>query len=143
MVCASRSGEPRHCVGMSATVADYMTKVAFSVGDDQPLADAVLRMSELNVRHLPVIRGSKLVGILSQRDIALLKAVSDAHLSELTAGQAMSRNPYTVAPEDSLREVAAAMASERYGAAIVVSGGDVVGIFTTTDGMRALAESGI
>ena len=122
------------------TVADYMSKVAFSVGDDQSLADAALRMSELGVRHLPVLRGARLVGILSQRDVALLKATSNAHMSDLTVAQAMTADPYTVGPADPLTEVARTMAEHRYGAVIVVDDGDVVGVFTSTDGMRALAE---
>ncbi len=127
-------------MGSALRVADCMTRVAFSIGDDQTLAEAALRMEELDVRHLPVLRGTRLVGIVSQRDLALLKATSQAHMSELSVCDAMTAEPYTVAPSAPLSVVAGVMGRERYGAAIVVEGGDVVGIFTSTDGMRALAQ---
>ena len=47
--------------------------------------------------------------------------------------------PYSVAPDASLREVARTMAERKCGSAIVVEGERVVGVFTTTDALRALA----
>ena len=47
--------------------------------------------------------------------------------------------PYTVAPDAQLREVARTMAERKIGSAVVVDGGEVTGVFTTTDALRALA----
>ena len=47
--------------------------------------------------------------------------------------------PYSVAPDATLREVVRTMAEKKYGSAVVVEGGQVVGVFTTTDALRALA----
>lgn len=122
------------------TVGEHMTPVAYSVGDDQTLAEVGFRMKELGVRHLPVMRGSKLVGIVSERDVALLKARSAAHLDELQVADAMTREPYRASSSTPLSEVAAVMAEHRYGAVVIVDDDQVKGIFTTTDGMRVLAR---
>jgi acetoin utilization protein AcuB len=52
----------------------------------------------------------------------------------------MSQEPYTVPPEAPLGDVVRTMATERYGAALVVDHGKVVGIFTAIDAMRLLAD---
>jgi acetoin utilization protein AcuB len=122
------------------TVGDHMTPVVHSVGDDQTLAEASLRMQELDVRHLPVMRGSRLVGILSERDIAVLKARSHAYLDELKVADAMTRDPYHVQSKTPLAAVARAMGTHRYGAVVIVDDGELRGIFSTTDGMLALAR---
>jgi acetoin utilization protein AcuB len=122
------------------TVGEHMTPVVHSVGDDQTLAEASLRMRDLDVRHLPVMRGSRLVGILSERDVAVLKARSHAYLDELKVADAMTRDPYHVPSKTPLSAVALAMGTHRYGAVVIVDDGDVKGIFSTTDGMLALAR---
>lgn len=124
----------------STTIGEHMTPVAYSVGDDQTLAEASLRMQDLDVRHLPVMRGSRLVGILSERDIAILKARSTAYLDELKVADAMTRDPYHVPSTTLLSEVARTMGTHRYGATVIVDDGEVRGIFSTTDGMLALAR---
>lgn len=125
---------------MAQTVAQHMTRIPHSVGDDQTVVEAALRMRELGVRHLPVMRGSRLVGIVSHRDLAILEAISGAHPSELTVADAMTREPYTVAPSTPLAEVTAMMADKKYGAVVVVEDGEPTGIFTTTDAVRLLSR---
>ncbi len=122
------------------TIGEHMTRVAYSVGDDQTLAEASLRMRDLAVRHLPVMRGSRLVGIVSERDIAVLKARSTAFLDELKVADAMTRDPYHVPSTTPLSEVARTMGKHRYGAVVIVDDDEVTGIFSTTDGMLALAQ---
>jgi CBS domain-containing protein len=53
----------------TATVADYMTDEPITVAPDDDLALAARRMAELGVRHLPVVEGNRLVGVLSIRDL--------------------------------------------------------------------------
>ena len=122
------------------TIGEHMTPVPYSVGDDQTLAEASLRMRDLDVRHMPVMRGSRLVGILSQRDVAVHKARSTAHLDELMVADAMTREPYHVPSTTLLAEVARTMGTHRYGATLIVDDGEVKGIFSTTDGMFVLAR---
>lgn len=121
-------------------IAAFMTKVAYQVGDDQTVSEASLRMSELGVRHLPVMRGSRLVGLVSQRDLSTLTAIAHAHPSDLRVKDAMTPDPYIANSSTPVAEVARAMAQSKYGAVVIVDDGDVKGIFTTTDGMRILAD---
>jgi acetoin utilization protein AcuB len=51
----------------------------------------------------------------------------------------MAGEPYTVAPDAPLEEVATRMADRKLGSALVVDRGSVVGLFTTVDALRALA----
>jgi acetoin utilization protein AcuB len=125
---------------MPKTVAQYMTQTPHSVGDDQTVVEAAFRMRELDVRHLPVMRGSRLVGIVSHRDLAILEAISHAHPSELTVADAMTPDPYAVSSSTPLSEVTAMMADKKFGAVVIVDDGDPTGIFTTTDAVRLLSQ---
>jgi acetoin utilization protein AcuB len=98
------------------------------------------RMTELDVRHLPVVDGGRLLGILSDRDIKFIESFPDVDARELTVGAAMNEAPYAVGPDATIDEVAATMALEKHGSAVVVHEGQVVGIFTTVDACRALSK---
>ncbi|WP_240807022.1 CBS domain-containing protein [Polyangium spumosum] len=123
------------------TVADYMTRSPHSIGFDQTLVQAHKLMREHDIRHLPVLRGGRLVGILSERDLAFVEALRDVDSAKVTVEEAMTPLPYTIAPDASLGAVAREMAEHRYGSAVVMREGHVVGVFTTTDALRALADA--
>jgi CBS domain-containing protein len=57
-------------------VVDYMTDRPVTVAPDDDLAVAAHRMAELGVRHLPVVDGHHLVGMLSIRDFLVEQATS-------------------------------------------------------------------
>ena len=122
------------------TVSDYMTASPHTIGKDQTLEAASQVMREHKIRHLPVLEGGQLLGILSTRDVYLIEALDDVDESLVTVEEAMSAEPYSVAPDESLKVVAEAMAEHKYGAAVVMEGRQVTGIFTTIDALRALAE---
>lgn len=96
-------------------------------------------MRAWGIRHLPVLDGGKLVGILSQRDALLVETLRDVDPAKVQVEDAMSTELYIVDPNDRLVDVAEAMAEHKYGCAIVKSGREIVGIFTTVDALRALA----
>jgi len=121
-------------------VRDYMTTSPHFIGLTQTLAQAHKRMRELSVRHLPVLHGGVLRGILSERDIALVRAL-EVDPQEVTVEEAMGSEPYTVSAEMPLSRVARAMAAHKYGCAVAMEQGQVQGILTTSDALRALAEA--
>ena len=122
------------------TVRKYMTTTPHTIGRDQTLNFAQNILREHNIRHLPVLEGGKLVGILSERDVALVEALKDVDPAQVEVGDAMSQQVFTVRPDAPLDEVADEMASHKYGSALVVDNGKVVGVFTTVDEMQALSE---
>jgi acetoin utilization protein AcuB len=121
------------------SVSAWMTLQPHPIGDAQSLLAARERMHHWQVRHLPILHGGHLVGVLSERDIAMVEALG-GDIARLRVEDAMSADPWVVDGDASLTEVAAAMAERRIGTAIVVEGADrVVGLFTTTDALRALS----
>lgn len=122
------------------TIHKYMTTSPHTIGADQSLARAHAVLREHAIRHLPVLRGGQLVGMLTERDLALVEALKDVDPSTVSVGEAMSQDVYTVAPDAALDDVVAEMASKKYGSAVVMQNSKVVGIFTTIDVCTAFAE---
>jgi acetoin utilization protein AcuB len=121
------------------TVQRYMAVSPVVIASHSTLADAHQLMRERGVRHLPVVEGTRLVGVVSQRDLYLIESLRNVDASADTVAEAMNAEPYAVAPDAPLEEVAREMAEHKYGSAVVVHRGEVVGIFTTVDALRALA----
>lgn len=121
-------------------IARYMSTTPHTIGREQTLSTAHKIMREHRVRHLPVLEGGKLVGVISDRDLALIETLRDVDPSKVTVEDAMTQAPYTVSPDASLDEVVATMAEHRYGSAIILDNGNVVGVFTTVDALTALED---
>jgi acetoin utilization protein AcuB len=122
------------------TVQKYMTTSPHTIGADQTLAQAHAVLKQLKIRHLPVLKGSELLGMLTERDLALIETLRDVDAQKIQVEDAMSTGVYTVSPDAKLDEVVSEMAEKKYGSAVVVQNGKVVGILTTVDVCRALAE---
>ena len=122
------------------TIQRYMTTSPHSIGREQTLAHAhdVLRTNSF--RHLPVLDGGVLVGMLTHRDLALIETLKDVDPKKVTVEDAMSTEVYTVSPDAPLDEVVSEMAEKKYGSAVVLSNRKVVGIFTTVDVCVALSD---
>jgi acetoin utilization protein AcuB len=121
-------------------VEQHMTVSPVVVGIADTLADAHRVMRERGIRHLPVLDGGRLVGVVSQRDLYLAESLEGVDPASDTVREAMCGDPYTVPPGAPLGEVAATMAERKVGSAIVVDRGAVIGVFTTVDALRALAS---
>lgn len=117
-----------------------MTMSPHSIGLGQPLDVAHRMMREHAIRHLPVLEGGKLVGILSQRDLYLIETLEALDTSAVRVEEAMTQDIYIVGPEESLESVVSTMAERKLGCAVVIDGPGVAGIFTTHDALRALAH---
>jgi acetoin utilization protein AcuB len=123
----------------SDPIEKYMTRSPHSIGDEQTLARAKDAMQEHGIRHLPVLHGGRLVGMVTDRDVYLVEALDEVDPRLVTVSDAMSSSVYAVAPETPLEQVADEMAANKYGSAVVMRGHEVAGIFTTVDACRALA----
>lgn len=120
------------------TVREYMTESPVTVGPQVTMAEAHEIMREHGVRHLPVMHGGKLIGMVTARDLALVESLADFDPKELSVDEAMSEDVYSVSPDTPLRMVTAEMAERKLGSAVVVQGEKVIGVFTVTDACRAL-----
>ena len=121
-------------------IKKYMTTNIQTIGDEQPMSIAHRMMRDLHVRHLPVLHQGKLVGIVSDRDLHLVETLRDVDPTQVSVNEAMTQDAYVVTPEAPLDEVVATMAAHKYGSAVVVDHGHVVGIFTTVDACSAFAD---
>ncbi len=125
-----------------ATIRSVMTPLPHAVDADAPLRLARQTMLDHGVRHLPVKRGEKLVGVLSDRDLkrALDPSLGLPPKDELFVEDAMVHDPYVVDTSERLDTVLDEMAETHIGSALVVESAKLVGIFTATDACRAFAE---
>jgi acetoin utilization protein AcuB len=123
-------------------VGSYMTRSVHTIDVEQSLAVARRLMSEHQVRHLPVLQGQALVGVLSDREVEAFQVLPGSR--HLTVEEAMSPNVYVTVEGAPLHDVAEEMAIRRVGSAVVVAaseGTQVLGVFTAVDALRALAET--
>jgi acetoin utilization protein AcuB len=119
-------------------IEQFMTPNPLCIDRHDLLSTATARMRARGLRHLPVLDTGKLVGLVSQRDIALAVALPSEDPTAEQVEDAMTKKVYVVAPDRPVEEVAAKMVESRYGCAVVARDEKVVGIFTTTDALRAL-----
>lgn len=110
--------------------------------DKDTLFDVKDLILSKNLRHVPVVRGKKLVGIISKTDIDRLifsrvfedeEDADEAVLEMLKIEQVMTHSPKVVSPDATVREVAEILAHEEFHALPVTEGNRLVGIVTTTD----------
>lgn len=120
------------------SVQKYMTVLPHTIGSDQPLSKADKMMAELRVRHLPVLNGGKLVGILTDRDVKLVESFRDVDPEKVTVDEAYTPDPYITSPSAPLSQVCAEMAAHKFGCALVVDNNKLVGIFTWVDALKAM-----
>lgn len=122
------------------SISKYMTTLPHTIGADQNLVKANKMMAELRVRHLPVLSGGKLVGILTDRDVQLVETFKDVDPENVKVEEAYSPDPYIASPTSSLADVCAEMARHKYGCALVCDNHKLVGIFTWVDALNAFNE---
>jgi len=130
-------------------VSEIMTKNVLTVSISDSLRHANALMKEKNIRHIPVVNGNKLVGILSKTDIMRLSfgdlyesqaGTDEAMFDMLNIGQVMVHDPVTADKEETVKEVAEKLAAAEYHALPVTEDGNIIGIVTTTDIIRYLLE---
>jgi acetoin utilization protein AcuB len=120
-------------------IAQVMTPLPKSIGPELPLAKAQEFMSRYRIRHLPVMVGNRVVGLVSDRNV---KAAALSKWGEgFEVRDVMMPDPYVVRPTDSLDNVLSQMIKNKYGSVIIQEkSGEVVGIFTTVDAIWLLRK---
>jgi acetoin utilization protein AcuB len=122
-------------------IQDVMTRSPACIQRTAPIAEAYELMRSLLVRHLLVLDGKKLTGVVSQRDLYRLETIDAVDRSRDVVGDSIGQQElYVVPPDAPIDEVAEHMAKEHLGSAVVMGGQGVAGIFTSTDALLALAK---
>jgi acetoin utilization protein AcuB len=122
------------------TVRAYMSPTPHTIGRAQPLTVALRMMREHGIRHLPVLDGGRLVGLLSERDVFLVESLPGTNPTDVRAEEAMVQGLLTTTPDAPLAEVVEAMVERKVGSAVVLEGELAVGVLTTIDALRALLD---
>lgn len=121
-------------------IETYMSPFAFTIGRDQPIATAHRMMRDYAIRHLPVLDGGRLVGLVSQRDLHVVETFGDVDPNKLRVEEAMTTDVFTVTRDTPLVDAVRTMVEKKLGSAVVMEGGKVVGVFTAIDAQRALLD---
>lgn len=131
------------------TVADIMTRRVIFLREEDNLSRIVEGMEHFGLRHLPVLDGDRLVGMITHRD--MLKILSADHPRESLHGagrmeedtfvaSVMTRDPIAVGPETTIAEAARLLLKARFGCLPVVDANrNVIGIVTEHDFLKILA----
>lgn len=126
-----------------------MKRNPITIGPDDSLRFAMDLVKEKRVRHLPVVEKSKLVGILSDRDIrqawassATTLEVRELHylLERVKVEEIMTKKVLTVGPKAAIEDAALLLHDNKIGCLPVVRDGELVGIITETDIFATFVE---
>lgn len=121
-------------------VESYMSPAPVTILDDTDYWKASEIMQAKDLHHIPVIdENEKVVGILTRRDLKL--AATHFGKAPVEVSEVMHRPVITIAPDENLAEAARQMIDNRIGGLPVMdAGGQLVGILTETDLLRALID---
>jgi len=130
-------------------ISEVMTTEVVKVNMDDRLSVVKDILDNAPFRHLLVVEDDELQGIISDRDMLRClspfigteaEAVRDAKTIEQRAHQVMTRSPFTVESHINIRDALLIMLEHTIGCLPIVDDGNIVGIFTLHDGLRALLD---
>ncbi len=124
----------------TASIADFMTPMPHTVGSEQMITFAQKLMQKHGIRHLPVLHGGELYGIVSDRDLGMIAGLNEVNPDATTVEEAMTQEAYTVGKDTALFDVLREMLENKYGSAVVIEGNKIVGILTTHDALKLLVD---
>jgi len=130
-------------------VRKKMKKDLITITKDERMTTARKIIKEKNIRHLPVVDGKKLIGLVTNMDIRKAEAspatsleIRELHylLDKLTVGEIMTRNVITISPDISVEEATTLLHDNKIGCLPVVEDGNLVGMLTENDVMEILID---
>lgn len=137
-------------VSQKVPVSEIMTSdvVVLHLNDGLDKAERLFKKN--HIRHIPVIKGDKIVGMLSLTDVLRISFADGAYQDEedmdtdvynmFTVSHIMAKNIVSVGPDNTIKEVAEIFASNEFHALPVVHGEKLMGIVTTTDLIKYLLK---
>jgi acetoin utilization protein AcuB len=131
-------------------VQDVMQLKFFTVTPETTLPEAIRLTGQRGIRHLPVLDGDRLVGIVSDRDLKRAMASPatslEVHelmylLDNLRVGEIMTRTVITIGPMFPIEDAARLMVLEKIGALLVTENERLIGLVTETDVLRLFVRA--
>jgi CBS domain-containing protein len=122
------------------SIADVMSTRVVQGEPGESVREAARRMSEAGIGSVAVCEGSRLVGILTERDILRLTAQGD-DLDHVRVRDAMTARVVTASPDADIVSVARLMGQRRIRHLPIVEGENLLGMIGIRDVMGALAEA--
>ena len=130
-------------------ISSIMSKDVVTLNLNDSLYSAEKRMKVNHIRHMPVVDGEELIGLISLSDLQRVSFI-DAYSKEgtedtpvynmLSIRDLMIKNPLTASPKTTILEVSKLLASKEFHSLPVVDDGKLVGIITTTDLLHYFIE---
>jgi CBS domain-containing protein len=118
---------------------DHMSRNLLTVAPDEPLAEVAQRMVDRDVGAVLVTDGAELAGILTERDV--LRAVAAGIQDDTVVADWMTRDPETMAPDDTTQQAAVLMIHGGFRHLPLMEGSKVVGMLSIRDLMRIVLDN--
>lgn len=130
------------------SISEIMSTDIVTVHEKQSLHEVAQLINEKSIRHVPVVSGNKIVGMLSKTDldkISFVNTVDGEQLTTLmydvlTIAQVMTRNVLTIEHKDTVYDAALLLSENEFHALPVMDEDTLVGIVTTTDLVKFLLK---
>jgi CBS domain-containing protein len=128
-------------------VTAIMTSSVITVNINDQIRDVKKKFAKGSIRHLPVMDGNKLVGMISKNDIMRLsfgsvfenqESADDTILDMLSIEQVMTHKPEVISPDATVKDVAEIFAKSHFHSLPVMEHDKIVGIVTSTDVIKYL-----
>lgn len=130
-------------------VEQWMNRDLVTVGPEDSFRTAMHLIRQKGIRHLPVVEGKRLLGIVTDRDLrqaapsgATSLSIHELHyiLEKLTVREIMTKQVVTIRPDQTVEEAALLLLGHRIGGLPVVREGELLGIITETDILQAFLQ---
>ena len=122
---------------MGQTIRDVMTSNPCSIDAEKPVAYAAKMMRDEDVGLAPIVEGDKLVGMLTDRDIAVRVVAEGKDPGQVTVKEVASKQVVTIDPQQDLDEALRIMAKHQVRRlAVVEEDGKLVGVVAQADVAR-------
>jgi len=115
-----------------------MSRDLLTVEAGMPVVEVAQRMADRNVGAVLVLEAGRLAGIMTERD--LMRAVARGLPDDAVVSECMTRDPDTIAPDDTIEHAAVLMIHGGYRHLPVVDGDDVVGVLSIRDLLQVVVE---
>jgi CIC family chloride channel protein len=127
-------------------VAELMQPNVRTISSEACVAEVVTSLADAHISGLPVVdKGGRIIGVVSATDVLTAEAEAESEtmgrdvMEETTVRDIMTPRPYTVGPDEDVREAARQMLYADVHRLFVAEGERLVGVLSTTDIVRAVA----